>query len=399
MKISYHWPLCSSIPRERGHGPTEGPTSEEFKSFISSRERTWRYLSAPASPIGHPKFGPNEHALAGWAGDREKGEASRCGWQRRTGTIWRRRGSTSPCSPPSCVTSTSGSSRVQTGPTAQLSLLHSHDSCASNTRAVIVWSLSLRYAGGRRRGSTLALLVADGTSSTDGVCVPAFFTLLSLSPPNFTTPAARCVDENYSQYCHRDSPLPPQLGAATPVLTGGAWHFAAPNRQVAAGEAAEAACPARCAEGGVCAMPLADAVVPLARCDCGPYRWGPDCSLPVLTHRRFSATPHAIGFSRRYTYSHAMQVHPQRLAAMEMRTAAVRSRGREEGEGCVGNRQEWSARGPGGTGPVRRVAQSPALPLPRRLQWARQVHRDRGVAAVKESFRRRGGGLFRITSP
>ena len=157
--------------------PRRAQQVKNFKSFISSRERAWRYLSA-ASPIGHPKFGPNEHALAGWAGDREKGEASRCGWQRRTGTIWRRRGSTSPCSPPSCVTSTSGSSRVQTGPTAQLSLLHSHDSCASNTRAVIVWSLSLRYAGGRRRGSTLALLVADGTSSTDGVCVPAFFTLL-----------------------------------------------------------------------------------------------------------------------------------------------------------------------------------------------------------------------------
>ena len=63
----------------------------------------------------------------------------------------------------------------------------------------------------------------------------------------------------------RDSPLPSSGTAEQPVLSGVAWHHGPGN------------CPARCALHGVC--------TPSGRCDCGPYYWGPDCSIPVRTQQ------------------------------------------------------------------------------------------------------------------
>jgi hypothetical protein len=66
-----------------------------------------------------------------------------------------------------------------------------------------------------------------------------------------------------SGYMHRDSALPPGMGGGT-VLTGTAWHHG--------GDAAAA----KCSERGTWAAPL-------RRCDCGPFAWGADCSISVVT--------------------------------------------------------------------------------------------------------------------
>ena len=70
-----------------------------------------------------------------------------------------------------------------------------------------------------------------------------------------------------SGYMPRDSAIPPQSAAVSPVLTGTSWHWG------------KGACPNNgCGEHGVC-------VPSLGRCDCGPYRWGAACSIPVVTQK------------------------------------------------------------------------------------------------------------------
>ena len=79
-----------------------------------------------------------------------------------------------------------------------------------------------------------------------------------------------------SGFYGRDSPFPEWLrgtepsaaaGPAPPaVLTGTAWHYG-PGRHAAAAAA--------CAAHGVWSAPL-------GRCDCGPYRWGATCAVPVV---------------------------------------------------------------------------------------------------------------------
>ena len=66
-------------------------------------------------------------------------------------------------------------------------------------------------------------------------------------------------------YQQRDSPLATLGTAERPVLSGTAWHHGPGN------------CPARCALHGTC--------TPSGRCDCAPYHWGADCSIPVITQR------------------------------------------------------------------------------------------------------------------
>lgn len=66
-----------------------------------------------------------------------------------------------------------------------------------------------------------------------------------------------------SGYLHRDSAPPPKPGGAT-VLTGTAWHHGS------------AVAPPRCSERGTWSAPL-------RRCDCGPFAWGADCSVSVVT--------------------------------------------------------------------------------------------------------------------
>ena len=67
-----------------------------------------------------------------------------------------------------------------------------------------------------------------------------------------------------SKYLHYESPLPPT--SATPTLTGTSWHW--PLNATACGGCL-----------GTCAAPLDGAVLPLARCDCGPLSWGERCEL------------------------------------------------------------------------------------------------------------------------
>ena len=71
-----------------------------------------------------------------------------------------------------------------------------------------------------------------------------------------------------SGYMPRDSALPPQRATERPVLTGTSWHWG------------KGACPTNgcSAHGGVC-------VPRYGRCDCGPYAWGADCSIPVITQK------------------------------------------------------------------------------------------------------------------
>ena len=66
-----------------------------------------------------------------------------------------------------------------------------------------------------------------------------------------------------SGFLHRDSAPPPRPGGST-VLTGTAWHYGT------------AVAPRRCSERGTWAAPL-------RRCDCGPFAWGADCSVSVVT--------------------------------------------------------------------------------------------------------------------
>lgn len=68
-----------------------------------------------------------------------------------------------------------------------------------------------------------------------------------------------------SGYMPRDSPLPYLGTPNNPVLTGTAFHHGHGN------------CPARCSLHGVC--------TPEGMCDCAPYYWGPDCSIPVVTQK------------------------------------------------------------------------------------------------------------------
>ena len=75
-----------------------------------------------------------------------------------------------------------------------------------------------------------------------------------------------------TRYLHYESPLPAAATSAA-VLTGTAWH----------GPLNSSAC-----DGcrGTCAAPLTGAVLPLARCDCGPQSWGVDCGQHVLLRKR-----------------------------------------------------------------------------------------------------------------
>ena len=70
----------------------------------------------------------------------------------------------------------------------------------------------------------------------------------------------------FSKYLHYESPLPPT--SATPTLTGTSWHW--PLNTTACSSCL-----------GTCAAPLDGAVLPLARCDCGPHSWGVRCELSV----------------------------------------------------------------------------------------------------------------------
>ena len=70
-----------------------------------------------------------------------------------------------------------------------------------------------------------------------------------------------------SGYLPRDSALPPASATKQPVLTGTSWHWG------------KGACPKNgCGAHGVC-------VQRYGRCDCGPYHWGADCSIPVVTQK------------------------------------------------------------------------------------------------------------------
>ena len=86
-----------------------------------------------------------------------------------------------------------------------------------------------------------------------------------------------------SGYLARDSALPPARGSGTPVLSGTSWHWPLPTAAQGVGEAGTslppqartAPCGGGCGGHGVC-------VPHLGRCDCGPYTWGADCSIPVV---------------------------------------------------------------------------------------------------------------------
>ena len=81
-----------------------------------------------------------------------------------------------------------------------------------------------------------------------------------------------------SGYLARDSALPPARGASQPsqpVLTGTSWHWPLPATPAGGGGRAVAPCGGGCGANGVC-------VPHLGRCDCGPYWWGADCSIPVV---------------------------------------------------------------------------------------------------------------------
>lgn len=70
-----------------------------------------------------------------------------------------------------------------------------------------------------------------------------------------------------SGYMARDSAPPPARRGGPPVLTGTSWHWG------------RAGCGRHgCSGRGVC-------VPRLGRCDCGPYAWGADCSIPVVTQK------------------------------------------------------------------------------------------------------------------
>ena len=75
--------------------------------------------------------------------------------------------------------------------------------------------------------------------------------------------AAQLQMRKNSGFLHRDSAPPPKPGGAT-VLTGTAWHHGS------------AITPRRCSERGTWSAPL-------RRCDCGPFAWGADCSVSVVT--------------------------------------------------------------------------------------------------------------------
>lgn len=69
-----------------------------------------------------------------------------------------------------------------------------------------------------------------------------------------------------SGYWTRDSPLVSEATASRPLLTGTSWHHG------------RGTCPAGCEKHGTCDPTL-------GRCDCGPYHWGADCSVPVVTQK------------------------------------------------------------------------------------------------------------------
>ena len=75
-----------------------------------------------------------------------------------------------------------------------------------------------------------------------------------------------------SGYQPRDSPLLPSSDVrAVPVLTGTSAHWGS-------GAGGHPCGPKGCGEHGVC-------VAHLGRCDCGPYAWGADCSIAVVTQK------------------------------------------------------------------------------------------------------------------
>ena len=87
----------------------------------------------------------------------------------------------------------------------------------------------------------------------------------------------------------RDSPLLPGSRVSRPVLTGTSWHWgpkattasaaideANGAQQQPAASASKGRCGVGCGARGVC-------VPKLGRCDCGPYMWGANCSIPVVT--------------------------------------------------------------------------------------------------------------------
>ena len=77
-----------------------------------------------------------------------------------------------------------------------------------------------------------------------------------------------------SGFMPRDSPLPPARTTTHPVLTGTSYHW--PLSMSARGGGGDGPCGGGCSGKGVC-------VPHLGRCDCGPYTWGADCSIPVVT--------------------------------------------------------------------------------------------------------------------
>jgi hypothetical protein len=80
-----------------------------------------------------------------------------------------------------------------------------------------------------------------------------------------------------TRYLPRDSPI---AGQQQTVLTGTAWHTRVQPTANAT------SCERLCGPRGVCVEFLPDAVVPLTRCDCAPYTWGPTCSLPTVPAKR-----------------------------------------------------------------------------------------------------------------
>lgn len=93
--------------------------------------------------------------------------------------------------------------------------------------------------------------------------------------------AAQLQMRKNSGFLHRDSAPPPKPGGAT-VLTGTAWHHGS------------AIAPRRCSERGTWSAPL-------RRCDCGPFAWGADCSVSVVTQAGY--------FSLHTTYCILLLLH------------------------------------------------------------------------------------------